>query len=211
MRTLRVDIYSDYCCPWCYLGAARFDRLREQLPGDVALEARWRPFEIHPEVPPGGMPVERLPYPPGVLAQMKASLRRQAEAEGLELQFGDVVPNTRRALLASEYVQREAPDRFERFHRRLFEAAFVEARNLSDDGVLREAARRVGIDPEAMFAAIDAGHGQDALDAARRTAQVAGITGTPTWIFDDRYALVGAQPLETMRRVVDRVLARRAA
>ncbi|NIP60570.1 MAG: DsbA family protein, partial [Gemmatimonadetes bacterium] len=62
-RIVPVSVYSDYTCPWCYVGLRRLDRLREELPEGLELDVTWRPFEIHPEVPREGMPVEDLGYP----------------------------------------------------------------------------------------------------------------------------------------------------
>jgi predicted DsbA family dithiol-disulfide isomerase len=207
---LPVSVYSDYTCPWCYIGSTRLDQLREELAGEVELQVQWRPFEIHPEVPAEGMPVEALPYPREQWEMMVANLRRQAEAEGLPMANRPRVSNTHRALAASAYVQAEEADRFEEFHNRLFRAYFGEGRDIGEDAVLREIAEESGVDAERMEAALAQGSYEGALRETTETARRLGITGTPTFVFGERYGAVGAQPVAELRRVVERALQERA-
>lgn len=205
-RSIPVTVYSDYTCPWCYVGARRLERLREELAGEVGLRVEWRPFEIHPEVPPEGMPVEDLPYTPEQWEVMTEALRRHAEAEGLDLGSRPKVSNTHRALLAATYAQAEEPERFEEFHEALFRAYFAEGRDLGDAAVIRAVARESGMDVEGMEDALEDGRYEPVLEETTTEARRRGITGTPTFVFGDRYAAVGAQPVEALRRGVEAVL-----
>jgi len=102
------------------------------------LEVLWRPFEIHPEVPPAGLPLSSIGYEPAELAAMMEHLRRQAAAEGIDFaprSPDSLLVNTHRALAASVYGQIEAPERFEAFHRAIFLANFCEKRNIGDPAV----------------------------------------------------------------------------
>lgn len=207
---LPVTVYSDYTCPWCYIGSARLDQLREELAGAVELEVEWKPFEIHPEVPPEGIPAEALPYPREQWEAMMANLRRQAEAEGLDMSSRPRVSNTHRALAASAYVQAEEPERFEAFHNALFHGYFGEGWDLGEPAVVREIAAESGVDVERMEAALDEGRYEGALRETTETARQLGISGTPTFVFAERYGAVGAQPVEELRRVAERALAERA-
>lgn len=204
---LKVSVYSDYTCPWCYIGAARLDRLKEELGDTVELRTEWKPFEIHPEVPREGMPVEALPYPKAQWEAMVANLRRQAESEGLEMTKLETVANTHDALVASAYVQAEEPERFETFHHALFQAYFSEGRNIAEVEVLREIARESGVDADRMEAGLEDGRYEAELTTTTETARRLGITGTPTFVFGDRFGAVGAQPVAELRRVVERALA----
>lgn len=209
-QTLAVTIYSDYTCPWCYLGLARFEKLEAALGEGVELLTEWKPFEIHPEVPAEGMPVSALGYPPEQWEAMQANLRRAAEAEGLQLANRPKVSNTHRALVASAYVQAAEPERFDAFHHALFRAYFTEGRDLGDPAVVRDVAAASGVDVERMETALEQGTYESALSETGAEARRYGITGTPTFVFDGRYAAVGAQPAEELRRVVERVLSERA-
>lgn len=208
---LRVEVYSDYTCPWCYVGLSRLDRLRERLEGRVELDVTWRPFEIHPEVPEEGMPVEELSYSEEQWERMMEELRRQAEAEGLEVGERPKVSNTHEALMAGAWAQAERPERFEAFHRALFRAYFAEGRDLGDRAVLRGVAERVGLDGDELEAALAEGAGEGELEATAREARRLGITGTPTFVFGGTHAAVGARPTQDLRRAAEQALQERNA
>lgn len=206
-RILPVSVYSDYTCPWCYIGNARLDRLKQALPDDVELQVEWKPFEIHPEVPPEGMPVEALPYPREQWDLMVANLRRQAVAEGLEIADRPKLSNTHDALAASAYVQAEEPEHFDAFHHALFRVYFGEGQDIGDRAILRGVATESGVDVARMQAALEQGRYEETLRETTATARRLGITGTPTFVFGERYGAVGAQPVEELRRVAERALA----
>jgi len=205
-RVVPVSVYSDYTCPWCYIGSHRLDRLREGLPGDVSLDVDWKPFEIHPEVPEEGMPVEELGYPEERWKAMQARLREQAAEEGLEIGNRPKVSNTHEALAASAYAQEEEPGRFRDFHDALFRAYFALGRDLGDRNVLLELAGDAGLDVDAVERTLDEKRYDPVLEETSARARRLGITGTPTYVFGERYGAVGAQPVEYLKRAVERVL-----
>lgn len=207
---LRVEVYSDYTCPWCYVGLPRLERAREQLEGRAELDVTWRPFEIHPEVPEEGMPVEELSYSEEEWERMMEHLRRQAREEGLEVGARPRVSNTHEALMAGTWVQSERPERFDAFHEAMFRAYFAEGRDLGDRAVLREVAEEVGLDGDELEAALDRGAGEEEIEATRREARRLGISGTPTFVFGGTHAAVGAQPTEALRRAAEQALEERS-
>lgn len=205
-RVVPVSVYSDYTCPWCYVGLRRLDRLRADLPDDVALDVTWKPFEIHPEVPADGMPVEELGYPEEQWRIMQERLRSQAAAEGIEIGNRPKVSNTHEALAASVYAREEEPGRFPEFHRSLFRAYFTEGRDLGDRSVILEVAGDAGLDSDALARALDGDRYDSDLEATAREARRRGISGTPTFVFGSRYGAVGAQPVERLREALERAL-----
>lgn len=209
--TVRVSIYSDYTCPWCFLGAERFDKMRAQLDGEVDLQVKWMPFEIHPEVPEEGLPVEELGYPKEQFARMEEYLRQQARDEGVPIVARKMLANTHDALAAATFVQNEDPDHFEAFHRGLFRAYFSEGRDLNDMSVLREVARDSGTDPDAVENVVHEETYDDAIAATGEMARRLGITGTPTFVFENEFAVVGAHPVETLLDAVREVAKKKNA
>jgi predicted DsbA family dithiol-disulfide isomerase len=204
--TVRIDVYSDYTCPWCYVGWARLEKALGQLPHGVGVDVTWRPFEIHPEVPPEGMSVEDLPYSPEQWQQMQEALRRSAGNEGLEVGKRPLVSNTHRALVAGAYAQTEEPERFPTFHEALFKGYFAQGRDLGDPGVVADLARGSGLDVERMTDALEGGRYESELTATAEQARRLGISSTPTFVFADRYSAVGAQPADVLLRAIDAVL-----
>lgn len=202
-NSVRLEVFSDYTCPWCYVGWARLQKALDRLPERTRVDVEWRPFEIHPEVPLDGMPVEELPYPPDVWARMQDALRASAAGEGLEVGNRPKVSNTRRALLAGAWAQSERPEHFPSFHERIFVGYFAEGRDLGDPGVVDNLASASGLDPDEMCAAIDGGAWDHTLTETTREARAMGITGTPTFVFDRRFATSGAQPVEVLLQAFD--------
>lgn len=196
--TVRLEVFSDYTCPWCYIGWARLEKALASLPPGIEADVEWRPFEIHPEVPLEGMPVEDLPYAPDVWERMQDALRQNAGAEGLEVGKRPKVSNTHRALVSGAYAQTEEPHRFPTFHRRLFEGYFAEGRDLGDPSVVLKLAADAGLDIERLEAAWDEGRHEGAVAETAADAHRMGITGTPTFVFDRRLAASGAQPTHVL-------------
>lgn len=205
--SLDVAVFSDYTCPWCYIGAARVDRLRHELADVVDLRIEWKAFEIHPEIPSDGLPVSALGYSEEQWRAMTDNLRRQAEMEGLIIAEHSRLANTHEALAAGEYAQAEEPARFADFHLALFHAYFGESRNIADRAVLADVAGAAGLDVDRLLAALRTGRYEPTLSENTAAARRLGVTGTPTFIFGGRYAAVGAHPVEELKRAVEMVLA----
>jgi len=211
---MQIDIFSDTICPWCFLGKRRFDLALAQRP---QYEARvfWRPFELYPDVPGEGVDravfiAARFPDAQQ-LAQVEQTLLRLGRTVGIEFRFDLIarVPNTRRshlliALAARLGCQPEVNDRFMR-------AYFEEGRDLGDAEELVRLALEAGVPEQQARRTLVLRSGQDGVIAAERHAQVQGVTGVPTFIFDRRLVVSGAQEAPDLVRVFDEVAARAAA
>lgn len=213
-QTMRVDIYSDTVCPWCYLGKRRFELA---LAGRPQYEPRinWRPFELNPDLPWEG--VDRAGYVAskfGDSAQIEASeaaLVRHGSAVGLEFRFDLVerLPNTRRSHLLIAHAARQglAGEVVER----LMQAYFEEGCNIGDVDELVRLGVEAGLSERETRSAMVLRAGQDGVVAAERHAAVLGINGVPTFIFDRQYSVSGAQEIETFTQVIDQVMELAAA
>jgi predicted DsbA family dithiol-disulfide isomerase len=198
---LGVTVFSDYICPFCYVGDARLDKLREGYDLDVD----WCFFEIHPDNPAEGKPVEELGYPPEQWKLMMASLEQMASDDGLALAPRTFTTNSHSAMLLAEATRSLAPEAFDRLHKRLFEAYFAERQNIGDRDVLRAIAEECGIPKETVDQAwSDPVHEQRLRDQYWRAAQI-GVQGVPAFLFG-RYIVSGAVPAETLYRAADYVL-----
>jgi predicted DsbA family dithiol-disulfide isomerase len=169
----------------------------------------WKPFEIHPEVPSGGMPLSALPYTAEELSAMIDNLRQHAVAEGLDFSgLGGErgLVNTHRALLAGCYAQEDEPKRFEGFHHAIFRAHFTEGSDINDDEVLKGLAASSGLDVERMMAALDGSTLEEVLRSTTAEAGRRGVTAVPAFRFNDRHLIVGAQPASALAKAVERIL-----
>jgi len=190
---LPVVLFSDYICPFCYIGDRRLARLSERY--DLKVERRF--LEIHPDTPPGGMPVSELGYPPEQWRQMMASLSRMADEEKITLAERKITTNSRKALLLAEAAQKEGAEVFETLNEKLFAAFFGEGRNIGDDGVLRSLAQEAGVPPEIVERAWSEPAYEQMLRANQAIAGQLGITGVPAYLFGNRIVM-GAVPTETL-------------
>src|SRR5277367_1215463 len=205
---MRIDIYSDTVCPWCYLGKRRFELALAARP---QYEARvtWRPFELNPDLPVEG--VDRADYlaarlgNPQRVAEVHAELERHGEAAGIEFRFGLIkrMPNTRRSHLLIAHAARSG--RQSVVKDRLMRAYFEEGCDIGDIDELVRLGVEAGLAEHESRSALILRAGQDGLIAAERHAAVLGITGVPTFIFDGQYTISGAQEVGALTRVFDQV------
>jgi predicted DsbA family dithiol-disulfide isomerase len=190
--TTRLEIFSDYVCPWCYLGSARVARLRENWDLDV----RIIHFPLHLETPQEGQSLERLFAGRNVdVAQMQERMAAIMRAEGLE--YGDrrMTYNSHRAQqLASWAITQQGG---EAIHQALFVAYFVEDVNLADIDRLVDIAAGIGLDPDRAREVLRSRRFRQMVSADWERSRQLGVTGVPTYRVGDREA-VGAQPLEVL-------------
>jgi len=211
---MRIDIYSDTICPWCYLGKRRFE---------VAVAARpqyeprvtWRPFELNPDMPAEG--ADRAAYLAAKMgdkervAASQAELKRLGSASGIEFRFDLIerVPNTRRSHLLIAHAARSG--RQGPVKERVMRAYFEEGCDIGDLEELVRLGVDAGLPEYDARSALILREGQDGVVAAERHAAVLGITGVPTFIFDGQYTISGAQEAGALAGVFDQVAAFAAA
>lgn len=192
---MKAVVWSDYLCPWCYLGLDRTDRmLALGIESVTAL-----PYELHPNIPAEGITIS---------PRRHESMRPLFEEAGLPFVPPERIPNTHRVLATAEAVRRRWPDAFPALERALFAAHFADGRDLGDPDVVDDIVSTCGADASAVRAAVDGRELEPALREARQAAYDASVTGTPAWRFDNGFVLPGAQPRETVDRIVGRLLER---
>jgi predicted DsbA family dithiol-disulfide isomerase len=197
---LRVSVFSDYICPFCYIGSRRLLRLNDAYD----LRVNWCGLEIHPDTPAGGMPIERLGYGAEQWREMMDALAVMAAEEGLELVQRSYTTNSRKALLLAEAAKEEGRERYYALHERLFDAFFREGRNIGDEVVLRDLAQEVGIGAETVTAAWSDPRYTQRLALNLQHARELGLRGTPTFVFG-RQIIAGAVPEATLRQAAQRL------
>jgi predicted DsbA family dithiol-disulfide isomerase len=205
---MRIDIYSDTVCPWCYLGKRRFDLAVAARPQYEPVVV-WRPFELNPDVPVEGVDREtymaaRMPDQ-ARLEQAHAELERLGEASGIRFRFELIsrIPNTRRSHLLIAHAARSGLQAA--IKDRIMRAYFEEGCDIGDPDELVRLAGEVGLNAAEARNALILRVGQDGVVAAERHAGVLGITGVPTYIFDGQYTISGAQEVGIFARVFDQV------
>lgn len=197
MDTLKLTVYSDYVCPWCYVGQGAVEKLTKEFP----VELTWRPYYLRPDTPPEGM--ELPPHVKAHMAQTNARLKQMATAAGLEMIFPNRLPNTRLAHEATEYANQKGKGLD--FHRAVFDRYYGRGEDISQWKVLQDVAGEVGLDADEMRREVESGKFTQIVRTQVNEAAQIGIDGVPTYILDDRYAIVGAQPYENFVRAVEQI------
>jgi len=203
---IEVDYVADLACPWCYIGLKRLDRARALRP-DKPVRVRWWPFLLNPFLPPEGM--DRAEYVRAKFGGDVAARRvyeRITEAgreDGIAFAF-ERMPRTPNTVLAQRLVLwAQESGSADALIERLFEALFVEGRDIGKREVLVELAGEAGLDPDAARTFL-AG---DALAAeilrAHQQAERLGVRGVPVFIVERAHAVSGAQPPEVLAGLLD--------
>jgi len=129
---LLATVFTDYICPFCYIGDVRLDRLRD----DYDLKINWCFLEIHPDTPAAGMGTGALGYSESRWHIMMDNLATLAVEEGITFRPHSFTTNSHKALLLAEAAKEAGADIFYALHRRLFAAFFTEGQNIGDETIL---------------------------------------------------------------------------
>jgi predicted DsbA family dithiol-disulfide isomerase len=191
---LKVTVFSDYICPFCYVGDARLSRLREYYD----LKVNWCLLEIHPETSSRGESFETLTYAPDTWQRMMSTLGEMAEQDGLSFRNYSFTTNSGAALQLAEAAKFIDASLFYRLHAGLFEAFFARGENIGDRGFLHELAAGLGMRP----ADIESAWSDKAVERRLRQYLMAagelGVAATPTFFIGDR-RIQGAVPFAQLR------------
>ena len=208
---MKVEIWSDVACPWCYIGKRRLERALdglEELKEDV--EVVWRSFELDPSAP--AEPQEELDkalaskYRMSVedAREMMAHMTRTGAQEGLELNFdrargGNTLDAHRLLHFAAAHGVQSA------MKERLFQAYMTEGRPISDRTELARLAGEVGLDPDDVRAMLESERFVDEVRQDEARARELGIRGVPFFLIDGRGGVPGAQPAHLLREALQKM------
>lgn len=198
LAELKITVYSDYICPFCYVGFHRLQRLRDSYD----LKINWCFLEIHPEISANGEAIDSLDYPSEQWQQMLANLQRIAKEENIPLSKLSFITNSKDALLLSETAKQCGRKIFYDLHEKLFDAYFVDGKNIGDRNILKEIATSCGINEKLIESAwTNEKYRQRLLDNFN-SARKHNIQSVPSFIFGDRI-LTGVVAESTFREAAD--------
>lgn len=203
---VKLDILSDPICPWCYIGKTHLDRALEAHP-DHPFNIEWHPFQLNPDMPPGGM--DRRTYleakfgGPDGAAQIYGRIEEVAKAAGLKVHFDRIArtPNTLDAHRLIHWAGLEGVQTA--VVTRLFKAYFENGQDIGDAGVLLEIAEGVGLDRALIGRLLDSDADREDIRARDAHARARGVTGVPTFVVANTHVVAGAQPPELWAKVLD--------
>ncbi|MGY1773472.1 DsbA family oxidoreductase [Blastococcus sp. SYSU D00813] len=209
---MRVEVWSDVVCPWCYIGKRRLEAALERFPHRDEVEVVWRSFELDPTVPEG----ETHPTLPALAAkygrgedEMRAMMRHVEEtAAGEGLRYDLAAGVSGNTLLAHELLHLAAERGLQgELKERLLHAHFEQARSVFDVDSLAALAAEAGLDEAEVREALADHRYRAAVREDVATARALGATGVPFFVVDRRYGASGAQPAELLLQVLERAWA----
>lgn len=214
MTPVSIDVLSDPICPWCFIGKTHLDRALAAEP-DVAVTIQWHPFQLNPDMPAGGM--GRRDYLETKFGGKEAAVRAYAPVvehaadAGLNIDFEGMqrTPNTLDAHRLIHWAGIESKQNA--MVDALFQAFFVDARDIGDHDVLADVADSIGMDAAVVRKLLNSD--ADCADIQRRDqeARKMGVQSVPTFIVAGKHAVPGAQKPELWQRVLRDIKAQTAA
>lgn len=211
---MKVEIWSDVMCPFCYMGKRKFEQALAQFPHADQVEIEWKSFQLNPdlETNPDISVHESLAAAKGMSTEQAKALGEQVAAraaeEGLTYNFDQaVVANSfdahRFSHLAKKHgLQDEAEEA-------LFSAYFTDGKNIDDPETLVSLGVQLGIDASEVRQMLESGAYDDEVRMDLHEARQIGVTGVPFFVFDRKYAVSGAQPTEVFTETLNKVFAER--
>ncbi|WP_431247438.1 DsbA family oxidoreductase [Leifsonia xyli] len=215
---IKIDIWSDIACPWCYIGKRKFEAgsgLFAEAGDDRGVEVEYHSFELSPDTPVDfeGSEVDFLAghkgMPAGQVEQMLERVTGIASSVGLDYDF-DALKHTN-TVKAHELLHfARAHGRQLELAERLFRAYFVEGRHVGRVEDLADLAAEVGLPRAEALAALESSQYLDDVRADQATAAEYGINGVPFFVIDGKYGVSGAQDAQTFAQVLEQVWSERA-
>ena len=212
-QSVKLDILSDPICPWCYIGKARLDRALAQVP-DHPFVIEWHPFQLNPDMPDGGM--DRRTYLETKFGGKEGAIKayapivEHAEAEGLNINF-DAMERTPNTLDAHRLIHWAGIEKVQgRMVDALFQAYFVEGRDIGDHDVLADIADGCDMDASVVLRLLKSDADRDEIRARDAHSREMGVNSVPTYIVAQAHAVPGAQPTDLWIKVIEEIKARAA-
>lgn len=205
---IRLDIFSDPVCPWCYIGKANLDRALEAH-ADHPFRIEWHPFQLNPDMPAEG--VDKHDYLAAKfgedrLVQMHLRLKEASRAAGAEIDPDTPrrMPNTMDAHRLIHWAGLEG--RQTAVVSAIMRAYWREGRDISNAGVLADIAAAAGMDRAVTARLLASDADADDIRARDADARAKGVSAVPTFLIAQQYVVSGAQPPEVWGRVIEELV-----
>ena len=214
-KTLKIDFVSDVVCPWCVVGLGGLTTALDKLKGEgVAADITFQPFELNPQMAPEGENIvehigRKYGSSPEQSAANRVAIRERAAEVGFDMRMGDDsrIWNTFDAHRLLHWAHETAPDKQEALKRALFTVHFTEGRNLTDAGVLTQAAEAAGLGRAEAAEVLASGRYVQEVRAAEDLWRARGITSVPAVVVEGKYLISGGQPAAAFEEALRKIAA----
>jgi len=208
---MKVEIWSDIMCPFCYIGKRHFEAALKEFPHSDKLQIEWKSFQLDPTIPKMEERVDAYQYladKKGMSLEQSKSLHQNviqmAKNAGLEYNFDiAVVGNSKDAHRLIQFAKTKGLG--DQAEEALFKAYFTDGKNMADMSDLIEIGNSIGLDVVELTSILDSdAFGYEMMQDIQE-AQNIGVQGVPFFVFDRKYAVSGAQPVEAFLQTLEKV------
>ncbi len=207
---IEIEIISDFACPWCLIGKRRLQEAVESRP-DLDFEIKWTPYQLNPTMPREGK--NRREYYQNKFGESGTkNLRTMLSDAGADsgINFCDkpeaMAPNTLSAHLLMEIAEQNESIDMDVLSEKLFIAHHVDCENIGDIQVLLRIAQESGMQATDIREKLSSLEDESRVSEIIQQSQKRGISGVPTFIFNNKYAVSGAQTAENLSQTFDQIL-----
>lgn len=209
MNKMKIEIWSDVMCPFCYIGKRRFEKSLENTSLKDKIDVEWKSFQLNPGMQTDtsinineylaqhkGMPLEQA-------KALNAQVTQMAKGEGLEYNFDkSVVANSFKAHVLTHFAKQFGKQ--DEVEELLFQSYFTEGKNIDDIEVVKDIAKQVGLDDVAYQKVVVDGSLDHEVKMDINEARQIGVQGVPFFVYDRKYAVSGAQPVELFIQTLEK-------
>lgn len=207
---MKVEIWSDYACPFCYIGEKRLEKALAQIKGGDKIQVEFKSFELDPTASKicEGTTVDRFAKKYGLSVENAAenieNISRMGRAEGIDFKYASTrYTNTFDSLRLTKLAQERGHDEI---ITKFFDAYFTKNLELSNHDVLKKIALECGLDEKEIDDVLSSDKYAAEVRADEMQAAGYGIHGVPYFVINEKYALSGAQPTDTIKQTLEEVL-----
>lgn len=193
--TLHFDVWSDFVCPWCYIGSTVLEKLEDSH----GITVNWHAFELRPKNAPPITP----DYRERINSMKPRMIAIAKENYGITINQGKFGIDSRPALVGMAYAKTQGKGNA--YHKIVFQAYWEEAQNIEDLNTLANLADKSGLDREAFLAALNDPDYNNLVDADVERAHSYQIHSVPSAIIEEKFMLSGAQPYDEMVRIINQL------
>lgn len=202
-ENMKIDVWSDFACPFCYIGKRNMEDALKEYDGEVEIE--FHSFQLDPNAKKShSNPSESLGKKYGMPAEeaqkMIDRVVNMAKDVGLDYNYDALIENnTMKAHKLLQYSKEENKDKI--IKEQVFKAHFIDGKDIGDDQVLIDIGLEAGLEEGKIIEALDSEKYQSMVEADRYTASQLEISSVPFFIIDNKRAIQGAQPKEAFLKV----------